>query len=217
MATTTKPSACNPAFVNYVYEQMPNDGAGAKQGGTMTIGEGDRARIIDEGRKLATDVLYSEKAHFAAAGRWRYWQFWLGNSAAVLAALAGAGFLSKVLSVELQSWLPAVLAFVASLITILVTNMKPDQIWEKHHAAGVDYGIVRRKIRQFVQITARAEGADEKKLAETLDELTEEVGAIQKRARPIPGYAHAKAYKSIHAGQSDYEQKELDAATGPIA
>lgn len=183
----------------------------------MPISDEERTRIVDEGRKLATDVLYSEKAHFAAAGRWRYWQFWLGNSAAVLAALAGAGFLSKVLSVELQGWLPAVLAFIASLITILVTNMKPDQIWEKHHAAGVDYGIVRRKIRQFVQITARAVDADEQKLSVKLDDLTDEVGAIQKRARPIPGYAHATAYKSIHAGQSDYEQKELDAATGPIA
>jgi len=183
----------------------------------MAITPEERARIIEEGRKLATDALYSEKAHFAAASRWRYWQFWLGNTAAVLAALAGAGFLSKVLSDELQKWLPAVLAFISSLITILVTNIKPDQIWEKHHAAGVDYGITRRKIRQFVQITARADRADEQKLAETLNELTEEVGAIQKRARPIPGYAHANAYKSIHAGQSDYEQKELDAATGTIA
>lgn len=183
----------------------------------MTVEASERTRIIDEGRKLATDVLYSEKAHFAAAGRWRYWQFWLGNSAAVLAALAGAGFLSKVLSTELQGWLPAVLAFVASLITILVTNMKPDQIWEKHHAAGVDYGITRRKIRHFVQITARAADADEKKLSAKLNDLTEEVGAIQKRARPIPKYAHAAAYKGIHDGQSDYEQRELDAATGPIA
>lgn len=69
----------------------------------MPISEEERLRIIDEGRKLATDALYFEKAHFAAANRWRYWQFWLGNSAAALAALAGAGFLSNVLSEALQN------------------------------------------------------------------------------------------------------------------
>lgn len=182
----------------------------------MSIPSEERERIVSEGRRLAVDALYSEKAHFAAANRWRYWGFWLGNTAAVLAALAGAGFLTKVLSPALQSWMPAGLAFLASLITILVTNMKPDQIWEKHHAAGVDYGIVRRKIRQFVQISAAASGGDQTALRKELVALTEEVGAIQKRARPIPTYAHKAAYKSIHAGTADYTSRELDAAAGAM-
>lgn len=176
-----------------------------------------RDRIVVEGRKLATDVLYSEKAHFAAANRWRYWQFWLGIGSASLAALAGASFLSKVFSPAIQEWLPAVLAFLASLLTTLSTILKPDQIWEKHHSAGVDYGILRRKIRHFVQIDTQASEVDDASIRETLTKLETEVGVVQKRARPIPGYAHKAAYASIHAGHADYSDTELDAATGPMA
>jgi hypothetical protein len=176
-----------------------------------------RGRIVSEGRKLATDVLYSEKAHFAAASRWRYWQFWLGISAAALAALAGASFLSKVFTPAVQEWLPAVLAFMASLITTLSTILKPDQVWEKHHAAGVDYGVLRRRIRHFIQIEAQDTTADCTRLGDALATLEAEVAVVQKRSRPIPRYAHKQAYKSIHAGHADYTDVELDAATGPIA
>lgn len=172
-------------------------------------------QTVAEARKLATDVLYSEKGHFATASRWRYWQFWMGITSAILAAAAGASFLATIFPASIQEWLPPLLAFMASLITTLSVILKPDQIWEKHHAAGVDYGILRRKIRQFVQIECSNPVAEDE-LAVKLRDLTDQVGEVQKRARPIPSYAHAAAYKSINAGHADYEERELDAATGAV-
>lgn len=173
-------------------------------------------RVVAEARKLAVDVMYSEKGHFAAADRWKHLQFWMGVSAAVLSGLAGASFLATIFPPDIQDWLPAALAFIASTITALSVVLKPDQVWEKHHGVGVDYGQMRRKLRHFVQIDCQNDEIDDAALSGKLDVLTEEVGGIQKRARPIPSYGHSKAKKEIASGHANYEEDELDAATGPL-
>lgn len=169
----------------------------------------NRAAILAEARKLGVDVLYSEKGHFAAATAWRTRNYWLGVPAALIGAAAGATILASA-----PPALSGVLALVGAAITALMTFLNPSERAAQHHRAGVSYGQLRRLIRQFAQIDVGTMLPDQAR--KRLTELTDEVGAAQREALPIPSRAYAKAYKSIQEGSADYADGELNAAVGPI-
>jgi hypothetical protein len=166
--------------------------------------------IVDEARKLAVDVLYSEKGHFAASSWWRFVNYALGIPSVLLGVFAGASILQQ----EGSELLAALAALLASALTALNTFLDPSQRASQHQQTGTAYGRLRRIIRQFVQIEGLAtESVSE--LREQLNDLTESVSDIQKDALPISKRAYTKATKSIKAGSSEYTPQELDAATGP--
>jgi len=181
-------------------------------GGATSGEEAPTAReaMLGEARKLAVDVLYSEKGHFTAARSWRAWNYRLGVPAALIGAAAGAAILG-----DAPALIPGLLALLAAALTALITFLNPSERAAQHHRAGVDYARLRRQIRQFVQIdfSTMNDGA----FRDRLDDLTARVGTVQGDALPIPAGAHKGAYASIANGSADYTPSELDAATGHVA
>lgn len=169
----------------------------------------DRAAMLAEARKLAVDVLYSEKGHFAAASAWRKRNYWLGIPAALIGAAAGATILASADPV-----VSGILALAGAAITALMTFLNPSERAAQHQRAGVAYAQLRRKVRQFAQIDMA--GMESAALRTKLAELTEEVGSTQGEALAIPSAAYRAAMKSIESGSVDYTDQELDAATGRI-
>lgn len=168
---------------------------------------GTKAALLDEARRLAVDVLYSEKGHFAAASAWRSRNYWLGVPAALIGAAAGATILASAPPV-----FAGLLALTGAAITALMTFLNPSERAAQHQRAGVAYSKLRRTIRQFAQIDVGTMDADA--LRKRLTELTDEVSAVQGDALAIPAHAYAKAMAAIQSGSADYTDAELEAATG---
>ncbi len=169
---------------------------------------GARSRIVEEARRLAVDVLYSEKGHFVAAKRWATVHLWIGIPSTLIAAAAGASFFAGA-----GPALPGFLAFMASALSAIATFLDPNGIAARHHRTGVLYGRARRTIRQFVHIDSTLSN-DDSELAKQLREITEQVGNIQSESLPIPGFARRQAKAEIDGGSADYTSDELLAAVG---
>lgn len=115
---------------------------------TVSPTESDpRDAILAEARRLAVDALYSEKGHFEAASAWRARTYWLGIPAALIGATAGATILA-----DMDPAIGGSLALVGAAITALMTFLNPSERASQHHRSGVSYGVLRRALRQFVQI-----------------------------------------------------------------
>ena len=82
----------------------------------------------------------------------------------------------------------------------------------QHHRSGVAYGVLRRALRQFIQIDVGL--MDVAALRSRLSELTEKIGTLQSESLPIPSAAHKKAFKSIQGGSAEYTEQELALAGG---
>src|SRR3569623_2261526 len=94
----------------------------------------NRAAMMEEGRRLAVDVLYSEKGHFAAASAWRSRNYWLGIPAALIGAAAGAPILASAPAV-----VAGILALSGAALTALMTFLNPSERAAQHQKAGVAY------------------------------------------------------------------------------
>jgi hypothetical protein len=166
-----------------------------------------RNAILAEARRLAVDALYSEKGHFEAASGWRGRNYWLGVPAALIGATAGATILA-----DMDPAVGGSLALVGAAITALMTFLNPSERAAQHHRSGVSYGVLRRALRQFIQIDVQM--MDDAALRARLSELTEKIGALQAESLPIPSGAHKKAFKSIQGGSAEYTTEELALAGG---
>ncbi len=164
--------------------------------------------IIEEARNLAVDALFSEKGHFIAAVHWRRWNFRIGCAAAFFGAFAGATIFGGA-----DALIPGLAALTASALAALNTFLNPSDRATQHHAAGVQYGQLRRRLCQFVQIEPPF-GTTDDVLRERLGAFTKEVGDIQDAAPPLYARAREQAKKEIDAGYSDYTDAELETVAG---
>ena len=177
--------------------------------GPATPTADNRAAMMEEGRRLAVDVLYSEKGHFAAASAWRSRNYWLGIPAALIGAAAGATILASAPAV-----VAGILALSGAALTALMTFLNPSERAAQHQKAGVAYSKLRRTLRQFVQIDMMA--MDAAALRTKLTDFTNDIAAVQGDALPIPNRAYQQAIAAINSGSADYTADELNAATGTV-
>ncbi|MCV0428645.1 MAG: SLATT domain-containing protein [Roseibium sp.] len=173
-----------------------------------------RSSIISEGERLAVDALYSEKGHFVAATPWRRGHLWLGVPAALFAFAAGAGFVGDYLGPAAAS----ALAFVSGSLSAIATFLNPNETAKSHHNSGTAYGHIRRKLRQFVEITCKEADVAESELRAELAALTKEITDIQVAAKPIPKSAYEIARMEIDQdnGTASYSNKDVDVAMDRI-
>lgn len=93
-----------------------------------------------------------------------------------------------------------------------MTFLNPSERASQHHRSGVSSGLVRRALRQFLQIEVGI--MDVSALRSRLSELTKKIGALQSESLSIPSGAHKKAFKSIQGGSAEYTPEELALAGG---
>jgi hypothetical protein len=102
--------------------------------------------LATEGSQVDCDLLYTEKAHFAAAERLRRVHLWLGCTATVASAAAAATLLRDIAAAT------GALALLGAAGAALLTFLKPDQRAEAHLAAGRQLGALRVELRQLTRL-----------------------------------------------------------------
>lgn len=105
------------------------------------------ARLREELLRLAEDILYTEKAHFAAAARLHHLHQLIGLIATVAAAVAACAVVAEAaVGVAVTS------ALIASIGSGVMTFAKPDERANEHFQAGRSLGALRVEIRQGVHL-----------------------------------------------------------------
>lgn len=112
----------------------------------MTTDSAREQALAKEGSQVQCDLLYTEKAHFAAAENLRRTFIGLGATSTTAAAAASAAIVKD------HSDAAGVLALLAAVASALLTFLRLDQRAEAHLAAGRQLGTIRVELRQLMHL-----------------------------------------------------------------
>lgn len=153
--------------------------------------------IRGEAERIEEDSIHSAKAHFNAGVTWRHRHYWLGVPATIFGALAGASI------VKGCPELAALLSLAATILTALVTFLKPSDWASSHKAAGVQYLALRNDVRVFREIEL-LEPEDTCTYSDKLRVLANRRNELNQSSPEIPRRAFKKARKGIDEGEAMY-------------
>jgi hypothetical protein len=154
-------------------------------------------QIVVEADRLAEDVLWSEKQHFAMATLWRRMHLLLGIPSAIMAAMAGVSALQE------RPKLAAALAISSAVVTALLTFLEPDRAAERHHKSGVGYSGLRGRLRRFRTIDLTRDHVINN-ARERLEEFAAEKNTLMETSPHIGGISYLLARKSIEREEHKY-------------
>ncbi len=163
--------------------------------------EADQSRIAAlrrESERLEEDATYSSKGHFNAEGTWVRRNYWLGIPATALAAIAGATLIKS------QPELASAFALLASLLTGLMTFLKPNERAAIHRAAAGQFLALRNEARFFREIELlQVDRLDE--MPEKLKALANARNELNQKSPSIPRRAFVAARRGIEEGESTHK------------
>lgn len=166
--------------------------------GTTSIDQAKSSALRREAERLEEDTLYSSKGHFNAEDTWVRRNYWLGVPATILGAVAGATLIKSQ-----PEWATA-FTLLASLLTGLMTFLKPNERAALHRAAASQFLSLRNEARFFREI--------ELLQSDRLDELTERLKALSTvrnelnlKSPSIPRRAFVAARKGIAEGEATHK------------
>jgi hypothetical protein len=153
--------------------------------------------LVKEAGRVKEDAEHSAKGHFEAARVWGNCNKWIGVTATVLAAVAGASALAE------YGVASAGIAVVVAILTGLLTFLKPSECASRHLKAGNAYNGVRNDARIFANIECHetALGGD---LKEQLADLNSRRNVLNTDSPQIPRWAYKKGKAGIDAGEAHY-------------
>jgi uncharacterized membrane protein YfcA len=102
--------------------------------------------LVRESERIEEDSIHSAKAHFNSGDTWKRRHYWLGIPATVLGAGAGAAIIKDCTE------LAALLSLAATILTALVTFLKPTDRASAHKTTGDQYLALRNDTRIFREI-----------------------------------------------------------------
>ena len=161
-------------------------------------------KLIDEGRRVEEDCLYSGKGHFVAADCWTNFHLWIGVPTAILAGIAGASALSQF---DNHSIIAGLLAIVVTALTAVTTFLNPNGKANPHRNAGNEYYSLRNKARIFCEIDSYGKNSDQE-LTKHLKKLAKQRDELNQNSPLIPKWAHRKAKIGIGEGEASYDVDE---------
>lgn len=158
-----------------------------------------KEEIRKEAERILESATYASETQFEYAKRWRRVDRWIGGAAAVLAAVAGIGGLSQVLSAR---W-AGLVAVLAAGIGAVAASMGAPQTKEKAAGSATAYRALQQDTRIFLSIELPTLPDDEAKAQ--LQQLVERLQQLNQAAEiPSPG-AWRRAKRSIERGVQRYE------------
>ncbi|UZJ41669.1 SLATT domain-containing protein [Prosthecochloris sp. SCSIO W1101] len=164
--------------------------------------EGDsdlKSLIIQEADKIEEDCTFSAKGHMNAAAIWRKVNYILGISATILAASAGSSASNFVISPEYAP----MLAFLATIITAILTFIKPEEKADLHSKSGSNFNALKNDVRIFKDIdTAQTEDTDI--LAGRLKDFSNKRNKFNNESLSISYLAYRLAKRGIEKGEANY-------------
>lgn len=151
-----------------------------------------------EAERLEEDATYSSKGHFNAEDTWVCRHYWLGIPATVLAAVAGATL------VKSQPEWASAFALFASLLTGLMTFLKPNERAAVHRAAAGQFLALRNEARFFREVELlQTDRLHE--LSERLKTLSTARNDLNQKSPSIPRRAFETARKGIEEGEATHK------------
>jgi hypothetical protein len=150
--------------------------------------EGSELKTLRErAQGIWYDCAARAEEHRVSTVRWNFWSMWLGFGAAFATAVAGVSFLA---SAKAGTWLAIVagaLALIAAAATAANTALQPRVRADEHKRAFDAYEILRKDLRDFMDLTLAREPQSAYdtygKLARRRRELQSEAPAIEEWAR----------------------------------
>jgi hypothetical protein len=154
--------------------------------------------LCRETERLEEDTLYSSKGHFNAEDTWVRRNYWLGVPATILGAVAGATL------IENQPELATAFTLLASLLTGLMTFLKPNERAALHRSAAGQFLALRNEARFFREIELlQSDRLDE--LPERLKALSAARNELNLKSPSIPRRAFVAARKGIEEGEATHK------------
>ncbi len=154
--------------------------------------------LCKEAERLEEDALYSSKGHFNAEDTWVRRNYWLGVPATAIGAIAGAAL------VKSQPEWASALTLLASLLTGLMTFLKPNERAVMHRTAAGQFMVLRNQARFFREIEM-LETDRLGELPERLKELSSARNELNQTSPSIPRHAFVAARKGIEEGEATHK------------
>ena len=151
-----------------------------------------------EAARIEEDATYSSKSHFNAEDTWVSRHYWLGVPATALAAIAGAAL------VKSQPEWASAFTLVASLLTGLMTFLKPNERAAMHRAAAGQFLALKDEARLFREVDL----VQTHKLEEfpgKLKALSAIRNELNQKSPAIPRRAFVAARKGIEEGEAAHK------------
>jgi len=158
-----------------------------------------KSLIIQEADKIEEDSTFSAKGHMNAAAIWRKVNYSLGISSTIITASAGSAASNFCISPEYAP----MLAFLATIITAVLTFIKPEEKADLHSKSGSNFNALKNDIRIFKDIET-VQTDDNGLLAERLKDFSNKRNKLNNESRSISYLAYRLAKKGIEKGEADY-------------
>lgn len=166
--------------------------------GITSVDQAKASALRREAERLEEDALYSSKGHFNAEDTWVRRNYWLGVPATMLGAVAGATLIKSQ-----PEWATA-FTLLASLLTGLMTFLKPNERAALHRAAAGQFLALRNEARFFREIELlQSDRLDE--LPERLKALSAARNELNLKSPSIPRRAFVAARKGIEEGEATHK------------
>lgn len=171
--------------------------------GIAAINQDKISALRREAERLEEDATYSSKGHFNAEDTWVRRNYWLGVPATVLGAVAGATLIKSQ-----PEWATA-FTLLASLLTGLMTFLKPNERAAMHRAAAGQFLALRNDARLFREIELlQSDRLDE--IPERLKALSATRNELNLNSPSIPRRAFVAARKGIEEGEASHKVDKED-------
>jgi uncharacterized protein YhaN len=158
-----------------------------------------RNRIREEAARIHESATYSSETQFEYAKRWRSVDRWIGSVAAGLAAVAGVGGLSKVISVE---W-AGTIAILSALIGAISASIAARQTTEKATVSANLYRALQQDTRIFIRIDLDNLSIEDAR--DALQRLADRLQQLNRESVVPSPRAWERAKRHLEAGAQAYE------------
>jgi hypothetical protein len=151
-----------------------------------------------EAARIEEDATYSSKSHFNAEDTWVRRHYLLGVPATALAAIAGAAL------VKSQPEWASAFTLVASLLTGLMTFLKPNDRAAMHKAAAGQFLALKNDTRLFREVDLLQTHQLEE-LPEKLKTLSARRNELNQKSPAVPRRAFVAARNGIEEGEATHK------------
>lgn len=156
-----------------------------------------------EASRIEEDATYSSKAHFNAEDTWVKRHYFFGVPATLLGAFAGAALIKS------QPEVASGFTLLASLLTGLMTFLKPNERASVHRTAAGQFLALKNDVRIFreVELLQQDRLAEMPKRLQALSSIRNE---LNQKSPSIPRRAFEAARRGIEEGEAVHKVDTKD-------
>jgi hypothetical protein len=157
-----------------------------------------RKQIRDEAENVHEAAMLSSETQFEYAKRWRTVDRWVGSAAAALAAVAGVGGLSKVLTV---AWAGGI-AIASALVGAISASIAARRTTENAAVSANSYRALQQDARIFLNIDLDSVPLDDAR--NQLQKLVDRSQQLNRESEIPSDRAWQRAKRQIEGGSQTY-------------